>query len=201
MVIVPNILFQSTLPRGERQATFGALAIPASISIHAPARGATGSWRNPYHPGQFQSTLPRGERPFRKPCRFTTITISIHAPARGATERADDHDLLPQFQSTLPRGERLCTYVIPMDSRNFNPRSREGSDQIRGARLIFSNISIHAPARGATSTITLVAADYMAFQSTLPRGERLCKKIYIFFKPVFQSTLPRGERRKNSTHL
>ena len=177
MVIVPNILFQSTLPRGERQATFGALAIPASISIHAPARGATGSWRNPYHPGQFQSTLPRGERPFRKPCRFTTITISIHAPARGATLHVRDSNGFPEFQSTLPRGERPDTWRTVDIFKHFNPRSREGSDIHNYACCCrLHGISIHAPARGAT-LYSPSLCPFFGFQSTLPRGERqFCKR-------------------------
>ena len=33
---------------------------------------------------------------------------------------------------------------------DFNPRSREGSDGTKGTRQMFVNISIHAPAKGAT---------------------------------------------------
>ena len=36
-----DVLFQSTLPRRERLARAGDDAIPARISIHAPAKGAT----------------------------------------------------------------------------------------------------------------------------------------------------------------
>ena len=54
---------------------------------------------------------------------------------------------------------------------NFNPRSRGGSDPCypRAAELL--QISIHAPAGGATSGIYKIRWD-IAFQSTLPRGER-----------------------------
>ena len=100
------------------------------ISIHAPARGATC-------------------------CIFNASdrdTISIHAPARGATSK-DKTDNIPH--------------------PNFNPRSRKGSDfalQATGTPVllfqstlpqgerhnivisyyIHGDISIHAPARGAT---------------------------------------------------
>ncbi len=101
---------------------------------------------------EFQSTLPRGERQF---------PVSLLKP----------HQL---FQSTLPRGERQITLLtITGNGQNFNPRSREGSDQSapcgsfpasrfqstlpRGERLEMMDaemkerhISIHAPARGAT---------------------------------------------------
>ena len=56
--------------------------------------------------------------------------ISIHAPARGATILADD---------------RL------MYNSDFNPRSREGSDDSDLFAVSDEiKISIHAPARGAT---------------------------------------------------
>ena len=60
----PICLFQFTLPRGERQSDYNELRRLASVSIHAPARGATD-----YESGKilrsfvFQFTLPRGERP------------------------------------------------------------------------------------------------------------------------------------------
>ena len=100
---------------------------------------------------------------------------------------------------------------------NFNPRSREGSDDI-GLRMdVAIMISIHAPARGATMVLILVIHPPI-FQSTLPRGERRdCGVLFLlqsdfnprsregsdvlclymlryFFK--FQSTLPRGERQR-----
>ena len=57
------MVFQSTLPRGERLAMDAFGIFPAGISIHAPARGAT--MKNAALmalDGIFQSTLPRGER-------------------------------------------------------------------------------------------------------------------------------------------
>ena len=144
--------FQSTLPRGERQA--------------------------PWHFGQvfalFQSTLPRGERQRLAFCivvllfhfnprsregsdgniheNICSYAISIHAPARGATLivcTSNSYQL--KFQSTLPRGERqrlaFCIVVLVF---HFNPRSREGSDGRVNYPACLQNISIHAPARGAT---------------------------------------------------
>ena len=76
--------------------------------------------------------------------------ISIHAPARGATKTGCTVCGKQIFQSTLPRGERQCTYQRRMDFGDFNPRSREGSDDI----------------------IRLMRRIISTFQSTLPRGER-----------------------------
>ena len=64
IVYTPAIVFQSTLPRGERQDDLATVARIDKISIHAPARGATGD--------------PTMQIEYM-------ISISIHAPARGAT--------------------------------------------------------------------------------------------------------------------
>ena len=98
--------FQSTLPRRERphpthtsrnplhfnprsrEGSDGKAVQPDSkfsISIHAPAKGAT--------------PVRRG--------RLFRPTISIHAPAKGATSLfPGDQPQPPGFQSTLPRRER-----------------------------------------------------------------------------------------------
>ena len=60
--------------------------------------------------------------------------ISIHAPAKGATEWRSDQQRL---------------------GRNFNPRSREGSDVDQIHACCHVSISIHAPAKGATVTSPL----------------------------------------------
>ena len=55
-----------------------------------------------------------------------------------------------EFQSTLPHGERLRCYIgFPLQS-NFNPRSRMGSDLDGPLADLQLDISIHAPAWGAT---------------------------------------------------
>ena len=79
----------------------------------------------------FQSTLPRGER-----LDHCVFCYDCHL-----------------FQSTLPRGERPAMVDCCSEFNDFNPRSREGSD---GSWARFSRawvISIHAPARGATTNI------------------------------------------------
>ena len=67
-------------------------------------------------------------------CFSTGTAISIHAPARGAT---------------------VADWLTGWMKSNFNPRSREGSDE-KGSELVEIplDISIHAPARGATISST-----------------------------------------------
>ena len=163
--------FQSTLPRGERHIfpklcfdsehfnprsregsdmVNGAGRLRVKISIHAPARGAT----------HVATNLTNGAK------------ISIHAPARGATIYTGGLAKVTLFQSTLPRGERRGVTVSNPQVINFNPRSREGSDTTRNFKFFCFYISIHAPARGATIRDCDISREHVAFQSTLPRGER-----------------------------
>ena len=172
---MPSILvFQSTLPRGERHPQPEGIPFLNVISIHAPTRGATekhngqSNFESNFNPrshegsdrisiwwpgngSSFQSTLPRGERRQGSPMR---VTMGI-------------------FQSTLPRGERL-----------FHPVCHRPELQI----------SIHAPTRGATMDCNL-RLDASKFQSTLPRGERQLDNNINIMTSEFQSTLPRGERQ------
>ena len=54
--------FQSTLPRGERRQVYEEAHSQKTISIHAPAWGATKEKKIKFRRKKFQSTLPRGER-------------------------------------------------------------------------------------------------------------------------------------------
>ena len=128
-----------------------------------------------------------------------------------------------QFQSTLPRRERrhpnrgksaaIC---------DFNPRSREGSDELpellhfavfisihapaKGATLrpdpawTLQPISIHAPARGATGIVDLIDFFYVISIHAPARGATLPIRWHIG-SIAFQSTLPRGERHHVTSFL
>ena len=81
----------------------------STISIRAPARGATCFYQKHGLPILFQSALPRGERPND----FSRLSI------------------VSKFQSALPRGERPMDITKVHADDYFNPRSREGSDARR----------------------------------------------------------------------
>ena len=171
-----------------------------SVSIHAPARGATERCHD--HAG--------------------AADVSIHAPARGATTASVAGQLLrlrcfnpraragrdnviartmrwtkcfnPRaragrdlampasvpsqslFQSTRPRGARRVLGDAASLCR-FNPRARAGRDDLPPL-LQRPCVSIHAPARGAT---------------WYWRGYLRCSQ--------FQSTRPRGARRARDSQL
>ena len=123
-----SILFQSTLPREERQCAKTSCTTNKSyfnprshersdyillnqhtsqiISIHAPTRGATTMTLKDTVEMIFQSTLPREER---------QILILFNG-----------FECL--FQSTLPREERQRSNNLTILLHNFNPRSHERSD-------------------------------------------------------------------------
>ena len=167
-----NILFQSTLPHGER---------PTSVRCVSPFLGFQstlphGERHNsaPYRlsHGRFQSTLPHGERHDRPHFGHPHLVISIHAPAWERLLAAYAFGVLVEFQSTLPHGERLH------DRREL---------------IVVEHISIHAPAWGATPYAAALGNVY-EFQSTLPHGERQTPSGMVTSRSIFQSTLPHGER-------
>ena len=105
------------------------------ISIHAPVKGATSALS-----GRDQHVLISIHAPVKgATCASSALTgcakISIHAPVKGATR-----NLLDSY----------------LESQDFNPRSREGSDIMVYAPMVRTIISIHAPVKGATSS-TLVS--------------------------------------------
>ena len=143
------------------------------ISIHAPAKGATLSRHSAFRPSPHFNPRSRegsdlelssgvlrccdfnprsregSDVQLIRRCRAVRA-ISIHAPAKGATSISANVSTISLFQSTLPRRERLGRKRVPEQVRDFNPRSREGSDPCVCAIACKSRISIHAPAKGAT---------------------------------------------------
>ena len=122
--------FQSTLPRRERLTPPLYVYYSITISIHAPAKGATQNhWRI-----------------------VRLFAISIHAPAKGATSLTTWSTATLQISIHAPAKGATLSYMFSYRlGKHFNPRSREGSDKF-GKLLgdVFGEISIHAPAKGAT---------------------------------------------------
>ena len=104
--------------------------------------------------------------------------ISIHAPARGATLLTNSKQPRIEISIHAPaRGATMPDTMPTAIASNFNPRSRERSDRGR----IMSNY------------------EYLGFQSTLPREERLRLACFLLTFFLFQSTLPREERQQYCT--
>ena len=78
---------------------------------------------------KFQSTLPRRERHNLQSVICIDILISIHAPVKGATDIVFERDLRWGIISIhAPVKGTTCSRRASSARSNFNPRSREGSD-------------------------------------------------------------------------
>ena len=121
------------------------------ISIHAPAWGATRGAYEDGGMGIFQSTHPHGVRPA---CLATRPRSPKHFNPR--TRMGCDLLATPEycraygFQSTHPHGVRLRREEKQSRFSYFNPRTRMGCDVLTICFDPAANISIHAPAWGAT---------------------------------------------------
>ena len=143
--------FQSTHPHGVRLGHYVSQCIPYEVSIHAPARGATGTGRGAdtgrrsFNPRTrtgcdctiadefkilltFQSTHPHGVRPGGC-CRLTGMgrfqSTHPHGVRHCIVGRVSAGSL---FQSTHPHGVRHPVLDIFVGDLGFNPRTRTGCD-------------------------------------------------------------------------
>ena len=83
-----------------------------SISIHAPAQGATRLTKKITTIGGFHSTLPRRERPTA--AKLSVTPKHFNPRSRAGSDRFDggENTLNREFQSTLPRRERRNRYYL-----------------------------------------------------------------------------------------
>ena len=87
-----------------------------------------------------------------------------------------------------------------MKKRNFNPRSREGSDWLSQMMRKHTNYFNPRSREGSDRYDLAVFGDYVVFQSTLPRRERRISTLKFLRRFIsFQSTLPRRERQQICT--
>ena len=164
------------------------------ISIHAPAKGATsGVYSSPAN-FLFQSTLPRRER--HKNAEGYRVPRNFNPRSREGSDNKLEWQLpcMLDFNPRSREGSDVRGKASDPAYPDFNPRSREGSDNLAIKGFFESEISIHAPAKGATPRSGMTKGKWL-FQSTLPRRERLRMTRSYRCSGEFQSTLPRRERR------
>ena len=163
--------FNSRARKGRDEMCMGVL-ICSIVSIHAPARGAT--LADGFHRvmAAFQFTRPQGARPASTP------------PARR----------LGGFNSRARKGRDKWYLERVIDLKSFNSRARKGRDTMHAGCGAGESVSIHAPARGATTSHNswLVPT---TFQFTRPQGARLEFTLDIEAAEKFQFTRPQGARR------
>ena len=113
-------------------------------------------------------------------CDTQTRTHPVHAPRFNprihmvATNANNASSNANTFQSTHPYGVRQI--------------------RLRGTRLM-AVVSIHAPAWGATSSLSRIPSNVAGVQSTHPCGVRQVGRIVGVGQVLFQSTHPHGVRR------
>ena len=131
-----SCIFQSTLPRRERQRLRHRLPVRLCISIHTPTKGAT------------RSDILR---------KCAGVEISIHTPTKGATSSVS-YAAVIDFISIHTPTKGATNISVPLDTinTNFNPHSHEGSDYVFLFRYRSLTISIHTPTKGATSVAWLI---------------------------------------------
>ena len=164
------------------------------VSIHAPAKGATRLFRARLQLGAVSIHAPAKGATAPRLIGPACDRVSIHAPAKGATSNAftlcrmiDGFDPRPReggdgdtpptgsvppvFRSTPPRRGRRSRWDRPSPRRRFDPRPREGGDLLHGLEPVDRDVSIHAPAKGATFMPGATARNAL-FRSTPPRRGR-----------------------------
>ena len=147
-----RVAFQSTPPRGGRP-SFSILPLSnADVSIHAPARGATGLKISQRKSGNGFNPRPRAGGDLRSTLPAATVLSFNPRPRAGGDYLSLSWAMMPsiKFQSTPPRGGRRIRIVAIVGSRPFQ------STPPRGGRLRHD------------SSIRLIKQ----FQSTPPRGGR-----------------------------
>ena len=120
--------------------------------------------------------------------------ISIHAPTWGATVVGGQVAFKERdFNPRTHVGCDECVRPKSCCSAYFNPRTHVGCDQAAGREDSGVYISIHAPTWGATRT------DYTNVQTLkisihAPTWGATTSQLIVAVRPQFQSTHPRGVR-------
>ena len=142
------------------------------VSIHAPAWGATILNIIIMDTDLFQSTRPRGARLSCKTHFYEKWSFNPRARVGRDKVAAETNGVITEFQSTRPRGARPTARATTSTLPTFQSTRPRGARQWLVNKLTgASDVSIHAPAWGATLLILPLVAICL-FQSTRPRGAR-----------------------------
>ena len=143
-------VFQSTLPRRERRDEKSRHESSYAFQSTLPRRErlSVGFFQLVLH--NFNPRSREGSDPSATCCRW--MSRNFNPRSREGSDPGNVAAVLADrgFQSTLPRRERRRADKLRCLHRDFNPRSREGSDSEHEGWAIITEISIHAPAKGAT---------------------------------------------------
>jgi len=148
----------------------------AGVSIHAPTGGATAAVGKVFNgTGCFNPRAHGGRDLFKGTCHCG-CGVSIHAPTGGATLPGSQRRIVTGVSIHAPTGGATAA---------GNPRYQKfiyvsihaptgGATHLFGYTFADLLVSIHAPTGGATMPFIGIPLLIIAFQSTRPRGARLC---------------------------
>ena len=139
-------------PRGATRRK-GGDATRHAISIHAPPRGATKQRRARAATTTHFNSRPSARGDISEQKERMVHHISIHAPPRGATNPPPPRAAVPLFQFTPLREGRRSVHGLHKVHDNFNSRPSARGDRLQHPSKPLFPISIHAPPRGATVQI------------------------------------------------
>ncbi len=169
-------MFQSTRPRGARQAATEKADAEAQVSIHAPAWGAT---------ARGEAACPTTPR-FNPRARVGRDYVAGIKDGRAYW-----------FQSTRPRGARqrirLSWSMLAAMFQSTRPRGARHQGRVHG--LVHCPVSIHAPAWGATDRPAPRRRRRSSFNPRARVGRDGAAVLRMVPLSMFQSTRPRGARR------
>ena len=186
------------------------------VSIHAPARGAAGSKRQPHPIDGVSIHAPARGAAIVGPKMVGLVTVSIHAPARGAAQPIDgEPEPAPVSIHAPARGAAPAGSVGPQRRAVSIHAPARGAATAYAGSARCADVSIHAPARGAACE-ALCGRCYQgsfdprsrAGSGVGPRVARHRVRVSIHAPArgaagdlaqevggvMFRSTLPRGER-------
>ena len=156
MDIAIEQLFQSTRPQGARRSESPSSPAPTRFNPRA-RKGRDHVWRHDKH--------GRPRVSIHAPARGATLLldvrgrlafVSIHAPARGATAAIYRvRNMHRGFNPRARKGRDPWVFLSKRCQGCFNPRARKGRDLGDLPYNVSIQVSIHAPARGATILVLL----------------------------------------------
>ena len=123
-----------------------------AVSIHAPAKGATRSGRLSRCIDLVSIHAPAKGATRRRCSRCRGAKVSIHAPAKGATTRCRwSGRWMLRFDPRPREGGDAAASALPGSDAGFRSTPpRRGRPATRPPFRATTHVSIHAPAKGAT---------------------------------------------------
>ena len=169
-----TLLFQFTLPHGERLADFTASADTVLC---------------------FNSRSRMGSDPLTRK-RIGSNGVSIHAPAWGATSPSSPAGHSPaRFNSRSRMGSDRLAPLPRLSPMRFNSRSRMGSDPPVSPDVDHVGGFNSRSRVGSDMHRRASASEWASFNSRSRVGSDSAKALWDEKQAKFQFTLPRGERR------